>query len=283
MTTASEEGVATEVTEQVAALKLGAGADDPAPAHDPPVAEVNDENFVRLFVGDLPRSCTEQSFRAHFQQWGPVSQCAVKHPTPRAGFEPTRSFGFVSVPSDIAQEIISATHVIDEHRVTTPEIAKPMRMERPSGEGRGGERSSTRGMPQVRNARDNWADRSNQSSGSTGAWSPNGMWQNVAPRKVFVGGLAHQTKEQALHEYFSQFGSLTDVVVMTEGSARRPRGFGFVYARPPRAASSTRARARSRPSRRCGPVACARSFRARPRSARRLLLLPPRARARQDV
>ena len=53
MTTASEEGVATEVTEQVAALKLGAGADDPAPAHDPPVAEVNDENFVRLFVGDL--------------------------------------------------------------------------------------------------------------------------------------------------------------------------------------------------------------------------------------
>ena len=37
MTTASEEGVATEVTEQVAALKLGAGADDPAPAHDPPV------------------------------------------------------------------------------------------------------------------------------------------------------------------------------------------------------------------------------------------------------
>jgi len=32
----------------------------------------------------------------------------------------------------------------------------------------------------------------------------------------------------AIQGYFSQFGNITDVVVMTEGSQRRPRGFGFV-------------------------------------------------------
>ena len=51
---------------------------------------------------------------------------------------------------------------------------------------------------------------------------------SVASRKIFVGGLSHQTRESALREYFEGFGALTDVVVMHEAGGRKPRGFGFV-------------------------------------------------------
>lgn len=49
--------------------------------------------------------------------------------------------------------------------------------------------------------------------------------------KIFVGGLPPHAKEQALHDYFVQFGELTDVVIMMtagQGKARQSRGFGFV-------------------------------------------------------
>jgi hypothetical protein len=36
----------------------------------------------------------------------------------------------------------------------------------------------------------------------------------VVRRKIFVGGLASETTEEDLKEYFSVYGTLTDVVVM---------------------------------------------------------------------
>ena len=47
-------------------------------------------------------------------------------------------------------------------------------------------------------------------------------------KKIFVGGLSHQTNEAALRAHFEQFGRLTDAVVMHEAGSRKPRGFGFV-------------------------------------------------------
>ena len=65
-------------------------------------------------------------------------------------------------------------------------------------------------------------------------WDPHtggghgGRGASAEIRKIFVGGLSHQTNEASLTSYFSRFGPISDVVVMTEGTTRRPRGFGFV-------------------------------------------------------
>lgn len=46
-----------------------------------------------------------------------------------------------------------------------------------------------------------------------------------------------------VQSYFTQFGPISDVVVMTEGSSRRPRGFGFVtFENPSSVAAITRSR-----------------------------------------
>lgn len=50
-----------------------------------------------------------------------------------------------------------------------------------------------------------------------------------AVRKVFVGGLSHDTTEEAFFSYFDQtWGPVTDSVVMFDHHTHRPRGFGFV-------------------------------------------------------
>ncbi|XP_074595796.1 RNA-binding protein Musashi homolog Rbp6-like isoform X2 [Brevipalpus obovatus] len=46
--------------------------------------------------------------------------------------------------------------------------------------------------------------------------------------KMFIGGLSWQTAPESLREYFSKFGSITEVMVMKDPTTRRSRGFGFV-------------------------------------------------------
>lgn len=47
-------------------------------------------------------------------------------------------------------------------------------------------------------------------------------------KKLFLGGLNYSTDEDGLQNYFSQFGELTDCVVMRFSDTKRSRGFGFV-------------------------------------------------------
>eukprot|EP00178_Gracilaria_changii_P007185 TRINITY_DN229_c0_g2_i1.p1 TRINITY_DN229_c0_g2~~TRINITY_DN229_c0_g2_i1.p1 ORF type:complete len:543 (-),score=78.04 TRINITY_DN229_c0_g2_i1:296-1924(-) len=47
-------------------------------------------------------------------------------------------------------------------------------------------------------------------------------------KKVFVGGLSWETDEQSLRDYFAQYGSVSDCVIMRDRSTGHPRGFGFV-------------------------------------------------------
>merc|ERR1719464_1335942 len=49
-----------------------------------------------------------------------------------------------------------------------------------------------------------------------------------APGKLFVGGLSWQTSQDKLREYFGQFGTVTDVLVMKDPITQRSRGFGFI-------------------------------------------------------
>ncbi|EDO33402.1 predicted protein, partial [Nematostella vectensis] len=52
-------------------------------------------------------------------------------------------------------------------------------------------------------------------------------------RKIFVGGLATSTTKEGLHQYFENFGEVTDCVLMTDPTTKRSRGFGFVTFRDP--------------------------------------------------
>ncbi|CAK9060035.1 Uncharacterized RNA-binding protein C660.15 [Durusdinium trenchii] len=46
--------------------------------------------------------------------------------------------------------------------------------------------------------------------------------------KIFVGGLPHHCTLEMLGNYFSQYGRITDAVVMMDKTTGKPRGFGFV-------------------------------------------------------
>lgn len=46
--------------------------------------------------------------------------------------------------------------------------------------------------------------------------------------KLFVGGIAWETTEESFRKHFSQFGEITDSVIMMDKNSGRPRGFGFV-------------------------------------------------------
>lgn len=46
--------------------------------------------------------------------------------------------------------------------------------------------------------------------------------------KIYVGGLSHDTNNDGLKHHFSQYGEITDSVVMMDKVAGRSRGFGFV-------------------------------------------------------
>lgn len=47
-------------------------------------------------------------------------------------------------------------------------------------------------------------------------------------RKIFVGGLTANTSDETMREFYSQFGELTDIIVMRDPNTKRSRGFGFV-------------------------------------------------------
>ncbi|MFZ4681228.1 MAG: RNA recognition motif domain-containing protein [Terrimicrobiaceae bacterium] len=46
--------------------------------------------------------------------------------------------------------------------------------------------------------------------------------------KLYVGNLSFQTTEGALEELFTQFGTVTEALLVMDKLTQRPRGFGFV-------------------------------------------------------
>ena len=61
--------------------------------------------------------------------------------------------------------------------------------------------------------------------GGRGGGNPN---MNKHVRKIFIGGLNKKTTDETLKEHFSQYGELTDTVVMKDPETQVSRGFGFV-------------------------------------------------------
>ncbi|KAJ9564180.1 hypothetical protein OSB04_000146 [Centaurea solstitialis] len=60
--------------------------------------------------------------------------------------------------------------------------------------------------------------------------------QSSNSTKIFVGGLPEDLTVDEFRDYFQKFGSMEDVVVMTDKETGRPRGFGFVTFESPETA-----------------------------------------------
>lgn len=46
--------------------------------------------------------------------------------------------------------------------------------------------------------------------------------------KIFVGGLAQEVTDKDFYEYFGEFGTVKDAIVMVDRNTGSSRGFGFV-------------------------------------------------------
>ncbi len=81
----------------------------------------------------------------------------------------------------------------------------------PSGNANSGSNSSGGGGGS--NPGHNGESGSQNGSSGSGRSTPN---SDCSPGKLFVGGLSWQTTPEKLREYFGQFGSVTDVLVMKD-------------------------------------------------------------------
>ncbi|KMZ62518.1 hypothetical protein ZOSMA_45G00600 [Zostera marina] len=92
--------------------------------------------------------------------------------------------------------------------------------------------------------------RPNHGSGVTSSSSSGGFHFLNSPfgdttfTKVFVGGLAWETRNDTLRHYYDQFGEILEAVVITDKNTGRSKGFGFVTFRD----SESAKRACSNPS-----------------------------------
>ncbi|KAM2511520.1 hypothetical protein PS1_035896 [Malus domestica] len=51
---------------------------------------------------------------------------------------------------------------------------------------------------------------------------------NFRTKKVFVGGLPSTLTEDGFREFFENYGTVTDLVIMYDQNTQRPRSFGFI-------------------------------------------------------
>ena len=47
-------------------------------------------------------------------------------------------------------------------------------------------------------------------------------------KKIFIGGIGADTEEAHLQEYFSRYGNIESVAIVTDKETGKSRGFGFV-------------------------------------------------------
>ncbi|XP_059384935.1 heterogeneous nuclear ribonucleoprotein A1-like isoform X4 [Carassius carassius] len=141
------------------------------------------EQLRKLFIGGLSFETTDESLRAHFEQWGALTDCVVmRDPNTKR----SRGFGFVTYSSvnEVDAAMDARPHKVDG-RAVEPKRAV-----------------------------------SREDSSRPGAHS--------TVKKMFVGGIKEDTDEEHLREYFTQFGKIEEVNIMTEKNSDKRRGFAFI-------------------------------------------------------
>ncbi|KAL3233250.1 hypothetical protein MRX96_022885 [Rhipicephalus microplus] len=158
------------------------------------MARRDNEEQGKIFVGGLSWETTQESLLNYFSRFGEVVDSVVMcNETGRS-----RGFGFVTFrdPSCVATVLAGGPHQLDGRTVSV--FPSLFLASRPGGGGGPGARGGPRGG----------------GKGST--------------TKIFVGGLPATVTETDLHAFFSEYGKVTEVLIMYDQEQRRSRGFGFV-------------------------------------------------------
>ncbi|KAL0306291.1 UNVERIFIED_CONTAM: Heterogeneous nuclear ribonucleoprotein 1 [Sesamum radiatum] len=146
----------------------------------------------KLFIGGISWDTNEDRLKEYFGAYGKVVEAVIMRDrtTGRA-----RGFGFVVFADPaVAERVVKEKHMIDGRTV-----------------------EAKKAVP-----RDD-QHLINRNSGSIqGSPGPG------RTKKIFVGGLASTVTESDFKNYFDQFGTIMDVVVMYDHNTQRPRGFGFI-------------------------------------------------------
>lgn len=142
----------------------------------------------KVYVGRLNFSTTSEALKAHFEQFGQISDCVVMIDRDSGR---SRGFGFVTFedPGSVNAAITMPTQQLDGRNVTVKKATR-------------------------------------EGSRQGGGAEPQGVEFNVV--KVFVGGLPASVDYDKLTGYFEKYGSIEDAVVMIDPGTQRSRGFGFV-------------------------------------------------------
>uniref|UniRef100_A0A7S4NCW7 RRM domain-containing protein n=1 Tax=Odontella aurita TaxID=265563 RepID=A0A7S4NCW7_9STRA len=166
-------------------------------------------DLAKIFVGGLSWQTTEETLRYHFEQYGEVSTVEVMRD--RNTGDP-RGFAFVVFKEDSTVELIQSSgpheinhKVVDVKRAQARGQAPPsIHKNQESSEVGDGEEST---QPQRK---------------------PNEPTPEQLQNKVFVGGLPLHIDKDGMSQFFSQYGAVTDTIVMMDHVNNRSRGFGFV-------------------------------------------------------
>ncbi|KAI3820476.1 hypothetical protein L1987_08024 [Smallanthus sonchifolius] len=158
------------------------------------IVEKMEPGHGKLFIGGISWDTDEDRLKEYFSSYGEVVEAVIMRDrlTGRA-----RGFGFVVFADPlVAERVVMEKHMIDGRTV---EAKKAVPREDHHGLNR--TINSIQGSP----------------VGPVGR-----------TKKIFVGGLPSNITENDFKNYFDQFGTITDVVVMYDHNTQRPRGFGFI-------------------------------------------------------
>ncbi|GMJ10388.1 hypothetical protein like AT3G07810 [Hibiscus trionum] len=156
------------------------------------IADKMESDLGKLFIGGISWDTDEERLKEYFRKYGEVMEAMIMRDriTGRA-----RGFGFIVFADPaVAERVITDKHMIDGRKV-----------------------EAKKAVP-----RDDQNILNRNTSGITGSPVPG------RTKKIFVGGLASSVTESDFKNYFDQFGTITDVVVMYDHNTQRPRGFGFI-------------------------------------------------------
>ena len=152
----------------------------------------------KVFVGGLSRETTTVGLRGYFERFGDISDCVVMKD--RSTGAP-RGFGFVTYASQqIADRVVKHRHIIDGKEVEAkPAVPRDAdSMVPPRGAGAQPLPGGGAPMPPQPPAASGFA-----TGPASNHAAPTPASNDFSSKKIFVGGLSHDTSEQDFIGYFS--------------------------------------------------------------------------------
>jgi RNA-binding protein Musashi len=190
-------------------------------------------------VGGLSWQTTEESLSFHFQRYGAVA--SVELMKDRATGKP-RGFGFVTFADPATVDLVmqdshEVCHkLVDVKRaqargVAPPSIHQQQQPYQPQPQQQQQQQQPYQMQQQLQPPPPGAAGEG-AAAPAAGAGVGARPAQELTPEqmhcKVFVGGIPHSVDRDELRRILSEFGAVTDSIVMLDQLTQRSRGFGFV-------------------------------------------------------